>query len=169
MRNATVVFAVACLALAGCDRLGFGSKEPAATNGSAEADAGNDARAETDSPPSGISDAGVIRSRSLAGLTGGTIGGKDPGAIPAAAPGPIQPGLLVGRWSDDGNCKQEFEFLADGTFRTFDGVEGGWALNGDTLTLTGPGDPLQVTLRALDADRLVVVNADGSSGDSIRC
>jgi len=169
MKKVTIVVALAWLGLAGCDRLGFGQKDPADTNGSAETDAGNDARADAGSA-NGISDAGITRSRSFAGLTGGgSTGGKDPGAIPASAQGAIQPGLLVGRWSDDGNCKQDFEFLADGTFRTFEGVEGGWSLDGETLTLTGPADPLQVTLRTLDADRLVVVNADGTTGQSTRC
>lgn len=163
-----MIAALACLGLAGCDRLGFGQDE-AADNGSVEAGAGNEVRADAGPVRNDISDAGVTRSRSLAGLTGGGIGGKDPGAIPAVAPGAIQPGLLVGRWSDDGNCKQDFEFFPDGTFRTWEGVEGGWMLDGDRLTLTGAGDPLQVTLRAIDADRLVVVNPDGSSGQSTRC
>jgi hypothetical protein len=169
MKKVTIMVALAWLGLAGCDRLGFGQKDSADINGSAEAEAGNESRADAGSAQNGISDAGITRSRSFAGLTGGGTGGKEPGAIPASAQGPIQAGLLVGRWSDDGNCKQDFEFLPDGTFRTFEGVEGGWSLDGETLTLTGTGDPLQVNLRMLDADRLVVVNADGTTGQSTRC
>ena len=169
MKKVTIVVALAWLGLAGCDRLGFGQGNPADANRSADADAGNDSRADAAAAQNGISNAGITRSRTFAGLTGGGTGGKDPGAIPASAPGPIQSGLLVGRWSDDGNCKQDFEFLPDGTFRTFEGVEGGWSLDGETLTLTGPGDALQLTLRTLDADRLVVVNADGTTGQSTRC
>ena len=169
MRKVAIVVALASLGLAGCDRLGFGQKDSADANGSAEADAVNASRADAGTAQNGISDAGITRSRSFAGLTGGGAGGKDPAAIPASSQGPIQAGLLIGRWSDDGNCKQDFEFLPDGTFRTFEGVEGGWSLDGETLTLTGSGDPLRVTLRMLDADRLVVVNADGTTGQSVRC
>ena len=168
MRKAVIVLALAWLGLAGCDRLGFGSKDPAAANNAAEADTGNDAQAQN-ATQAAISDAGITRSRTFAGLTGGSQGGKDPVAIPAAAPGAVDPALLVGRWSDDGNCKLTFEFLADGTFRTFEGGGGGWSVDGQTLRLTGSGESMQITLRSVDAQRLVSVNPDGTIGQSTRC
>ena len=168
MSKAVILVAFACLGLAGCDRLGLGQGDPAAGNGSNEAAAGNEAQAGNASRAA-INDAGITRSRSFAGLTGGSQSGKDPVAVPAAAQGAIDPGLLVGRWSDDGNCKATFEFLADGTFRTFEGGGGGWSLDGPTLTLTGPGESMQITLRSIDSQRLVSVNPDGTFGQSTRC
>jgi hypothetical protein len=169
MHKLVMTASLALLGLAGCDRFGPGGNETAGGNAAAEAGAGNVSRAESAGTQPGISDAGVTRSRSLAGLTGGGLGGKDPGAVAAGAAGSIQPGLLVGRWSDDGNCKQDYEFFPDGTFRTYDGIEGGWTLDGDRLTLTGAGEPVRVTLRAIDANRLTVINPDGSTGQSVRC
>lgn len=158
----------ALLALAGCDRL-----FPQADNGSAD---GGDVRNEARSPSGNdqIADAGVTRSRSLAGLTGAGnaeqagLGGKEPTAIQAGAQS-FPPEMLLGAWSDDGNCKQAIEFLADGSFRSYNGEGGSWTLAGDLLTLEGAGGRYQLRIQAIDGGRVVTLNPDGSTGQSTRC
>ncbi|WP_114953471.1 hypothetical protein [Sphingosinicella terrae] len=167
MRKRIALAMTVLLALAGCDRLGFG-QGTAPQNDAVENSAKANVAAAQNAAPA---DAGITRSRSLAGLTGTSTdaGGKDPGAIRASASGPIRADLLLGQWSDDGNCKQGVEFLADGTFTTSNGVAGEWSLDGSVLELAGPAETMRVELRAVTADRLVIANSDGTTAQSIRC
>jgi hypothetical protein len=148
----------AALALAGCDLFGTA---PDASGNVAANQAGN------------VSDAGVTRSQSLAGLRGGAAGSKDPavsaGAVPASAGASIEAGLLIGRWSDTGDCKTSFEFRPDGTFTTSDGGEGSWTLEGETLVLAGGNGSAELRITALDAAAMVAVDGDGRIGRSARC
>lgn len=148
----------AALALAGCDL--FPTAGDAGGNAAAN-QAGN------------VSDAGVTRSQSLAGLRGGAAGSKDPAGagevVPASAGGAIEAGLLIGRWSDTGDCKTSFEFRPDGTFTTSDGGEGSWTLAGDALVLAGGNGSAELRISALDAREMVAVDGDGRIGRSARC
>ena len=154
-------------AVGGCDFAGFGGGGGEA-NGAAAANA-NAAGANTQLASSAPTDAGVTTSRSLAGLGGGD-GGKDPNAgATAASSGSVDPQLLIGRWTDDGDCKRDIEFRPDGTFRSYTGGEGQWNLNGDVLTLSGQGGTFQLRLQALDGDTMMTVNQQGNPGRSTRC
>jgi len=104
-----------------------------------------------------------------------TAVGAAPGAAqpkPAAAaerPLPITPVGLVGRWSDSGDCTRFVIFRGDGTFLARDGGQGTWRLVRGRLTLAGTGGTVLLTVRTLTARQMVVVHADGSTGNSRRC
>lgn len=169
-----VVPILALLALAGCDRLGFGQKADSAENRSADADAGT---APGDNAASGrreIADAGVTSSRSLSSLIGGgegPVGDKVPGAIPAASGAgmPIARPALFGDWADDQSCKQVTTLRPDGTFVAANGGEGEWTLAGDVLTLAVPDGNVVFRIRSLEGDVVMLAGADGSIGRSYRC
>jgi len=91
-----------------------------------------------------------------------------PGA-PAARGVPIRPAALVGRWGDNGDCRRDVVFRADGTFRSYTGGEGTWRLVGDRLTMAGSGGTFVRILAALGPGRLRITGPDGSSGISQRC
>ena len=168
MRQATILAAAALLALAGCDRLGLGSGGEATVSGNI--DNGTSVPAVPAAPAASPADAGVTTSRSFAGFNGNSGGGKDPAAaVPAGAPGGARPELLVGRWSDDGDCKRDVEFRRDGTFRSYTGGEGTWALAGDVLTMTGGAGTFRLRLQSVAPDAMVTVNEQGTVGRSARC
>lgn len=158
-------------ALVGCDYVNFsvGGDE---ANGAATNSAAGAGNAQASSAARTPADAGVTTSRSLAGLGVGNAGtgGKDPsaGATPAGASA-IDPQLLLGRWTDDGDCKRDIEFRPDGTFRSYTGGEGRWVVEGDVLTLAGQGGSFELRLQSLDADTMMTLNAQGAVGRSTRC
>lgn len=76
---------------------------------------------------------------------------------------------LVGRWGDNGDCTKDIVFNADGTFRSFTGGSGAWALNGDRVTMSGAGGTFEVRVEILNGDTLMIANPDGSFGTSQRC
>lgn len=161
------------MALAGCDYVSFsagGGNETNAATANAAANSDNTQASAGGEPAS----AGLTNSRSLAGLMGGNAGGggggKDPaaGSTPASAGG-IDPQLLLGRWTDDGDCKLDIEFRPDGTFRSYTGGEGSWSLAGNVLTLSGQGGTFRLQLQALDGDTMSTINEQGTRGRSTRC
>lgn len=76
--------------------------------------------------------------------------------------------FLVGRWTDDGNCSNAIDFLADGRFLLTAGGDGRWTLEGGRLTFI---DNSTVTARVtrIDANTITLTHADGSVGRSTRC
>lgn len=101
---------------------------------------------------------------------------------PAVAPMPALPGsvfdalaisapasaqVIVGRWTDDGNCANIITFSADGTFRLPSGG-GTWRLAGERLTFTG-AISRSVIIRAMGRNRMILIHPDNSIGQSIRC
>ena len=172
MKGMTILAVVALLGLTGCDLLGFGQGGKADDNQSAAANTSN-ASASADGKPTGgagaPSDAGVTTSRSLAGLSGGDAGGKDPTAVPASSGATFDRAALIGDWADDEACKSLISLGPDGTFRAADGGQGTWRLAGDVLTLEGPGGAYVVRIQSLDGGILTVVNPNGSLGRSRRC
>lgn len=165
MVRISVLAATMLMTLGGCDilaRLGIGGGE--SSNMSANQAAG-------DKDPSAqnvqIADAGVTSSRSLQPVPANLnqTGEKDPGA-----PTAFDASLLLGRWGDYGDCsKNVITFAGDGTFRAGNGGTGHWELSGDQLTFSGDQGEISVRLEAIDANRLTVVQADGSRGQSQRC
>lgn len=168
MSGFKAVAAAGLLVLAGCDRLGFGA--PAGNQVSA-----NQVNAVAEANQSGGKDpatgtpaasAGVTTSRSLAGLNGNSpTGGKDPTGLAGA----VDPALLVGSWTDDGDCSREIVIRSDGTFRHFNGGEGEWQLDGDVLTFSGNEGSITLRVQSLDQQALVAANPDGTLGRSTRC
>jgi hypothetical protein len=76
---------------------------------------------------------------------------------------------LIGRWGDNGDCAKDIVFNADGTFASYAGGTGAWSLNGHVMTMSGSGGAFQVRVEAIDANRLLIQNPDGSIGTSQRC
>jgi hypothetical protein len=81
----------------------------------------------------------------------------------------VDPGFLIGSWSDTGDCATTIAFTADGAFATADGSEGQWSLMGDTLTLTGEGGARTLTIVPIDRNTMEVIGEDGSHDRSTRC
>ena len=172
MTRPTLLAAIAMLALAGCDRIPFlqGDANPG-NSAAANASAGN---ASAAAPPN----AGIGSSRSLAGLAGNSTapadqpgqGGKDPTAIQASASeGGVDP-RLVGRWTDDGDCKSVMELRADGSFLASSGVAGRWEVNGNELIfLANGGQEFRLRVDSVGPDSVATTNAQGESGTSTRC
>ncbi len=155
----TLAAAAALTALAACDRLGLGNAAGGGNEAADLAAAGNDSGGKPAEGGGNQADAG-------AGL-----GGKDvPGAAPAAGAAPValDRAYVLGRWTDDGDCDNAVDFLADGRLAAANGREGLWNLAGDRLTLTVDGT---ITLQVVPIDQNVmnVVNPDGSLGRSTRC
>lgn len=82
---------------------------------------------------------------------------------------PVTADDLIGRWGDNGDCTKDVFFNQDGTFQSYTGGGGRWALNGDQLTLAGPGGEFVMRVRWGDSGRLIITNPDGSEGFSQRC
>lgn len=161
MRKTTVGAALLLMALGGCEQLGLGGGGDENAQGNAAA---NQAAGGKD--PAGqnmqLSDAGVTTSRSLQPVAG------DAGGKPAAQ-GTVSPAMLVGSWGDNGDCTKDVELFADGTFASFNGGQGQWRLEGDQLIFSWADGGSTMRLQSVDADNLIVINPDGSTGRSQRC
>lgn len=157
--------------LAGCDyvSLGFGGNEAAETNASASSNQlALSGKPTNGAPQQGqqIASAGVTTSRSLQ-FGQGDLGGKVPTDFGPG--GDVTPAMLLGTWTDNGDCDMGVEFLSDGSFRSYNGGGGEWRLNGDNLELSGGNGTLNLRLSATDNDTILATNPDGSVGRSTRC
>ncbi|MEA3017794.1 MAG: hypothetical protein QOI38_2516 [Sphingomonadales bacterium] len=99
----------------------------------------------------------------------GTVGrstrcGRPP---PAAAAIVLTPAFLVGAWTDDDDCEETIEFLADGTFVAPTG-EGTWRLEGDLLTFVG-SQTVSARAQAADEETILLIHPDSTLGRSTRC
>lgn len=81
---------------------------------------------------------------------------------------PFDRPLLIGRWTDDGNCGAVVVFHADGRFTVPGGGGGTWTLVGERLTFTGD-QTVGARARAVGDNRILLLHDDGSIGQSIRC
>ena len=168
MKRLILLAATALMGLAACDQIPFLQGEQADGNETA-AGAGNAASGNA-SAAAVPADAGITSSRSLAGLSGGASdGGKDPAtATQVGASQGVVDSRLVGRWTDNGDCKAAVEFRPDGTFVMPDGRGGRWQVDGDVLTFSGDGR-FQLRLDSVEGDRIVTTNQEGQTGQSTRC
>ncbi len=92
-----------------------------------------------------------------------------PGEAAGTSPAGIDAGLVVGRWTDTGDCAAALEYTADGRVVAPDGSTGLWQLNGDQLTVTGPNGSQTVRITSIDQSAAYAVNPDGSVIASQRC
>ncbi len=163
MKIFAIAVASAALALGGCNLLP--GSQTAANDNAANA-SGNAAtnQAGGSKDPVQVADAGLINSRSLQAMSGSS-GGKDPAAGGAAVPA----AMLIGRWTDDGDCSHDTLIRPDGTFRAVNGGEGQWQLEGDELTMAGDQASVTVRIQFADPNTLNVYHPNGSTGRSTRC
>jgi hypothetical protein len=154
----------ACVALAGCDRFGsIRSDNEAAANAAIPAPAEGDKNAggAGRQGPSGDGAGLAARNNGAIQAGSGTAGGGQ--AV-------IDRAYMLGRWTDDeDDCDKAADFFADGRFVPAAGPEGLWSLNGDRLSIVANGNTFTVQLVPIDQNRMTVVNADGSLGQSTRC
>lgn len=179
MKMKATIAAAAMLALGGCDMItaGLAGGDNASADNNVETAAGNitagpfgDKRAGASGGEPYIADAGITTSRSLQAFAGGgeAMGGKDMMASGGGIGG-LSPGALVGRWADNADCSMDIHIFDDGTFRSFNGGQGSWRLDGDRLHLSGDGGTFTLRIQAFDGRSMQVVNPDGSVGRSQRC
>ena len=165
MRAATMLAALALIALAGCNQLGaiFGGGEAGANQAQANASSGGGKDPATGN--SQVADAGITNSRSFQPLAGSAGGDK----VPTAPGQGFDPSLLVGRWGDFGDCtKNVIEILGDGTFRANGGI-GAWQIDGNRVSFAGDQATVTITLQSLDANGMVAIQPNGTVGRSQRC
>lgn len=115
-----------------------------------------------------------MRGRRMLGAAAGVMLAAAGLAVPATA----QPGtaasmavtrdVVVGRWTDNGDCSDVVEFMADGSFRTTGGATGRWTLAGDRLTFQGASS-INTRVAARSRDEITLTHDDGSVGASTRC
>lgn len=96
-------------------------------------------------------------------------GGSTPAAAAQPAAGGVTAAALVGRWGDNGDCTKDIFFRDDGTFASYTGGTGNWALNGDIITMSGAGGTFTLRIQSLNDHQLLIGNPDGSVGISQRC
>ena len=90
------------------------------------------------------------------------------GRATAAAPAGIR-ALLIGRWTDNGDCAAATEFRNDGTFTSPAGA-GRWTLESEYLTLAIPGAPEgEVAVQVIDRREMETVSPMGRIGRWTRC
>jgi hypothetical protein len=81
--------------------------------------------------------------------------------------GPVNRDLLLGTWTDDGDCGVAIRFLADGRF-TIPNGQGRWTLVGDQLSFIG-NSTVVAQVRAVGRNRILLIHPDGRIGQSMRC
>lgn len=80
---------------------------------------------------------------------------------------PIEREMLIGRWTDDGDCGNIIEFFRDGRFVVPTG-DGRWTLNGERLSFIG-NTTVNARVRGIGRNRIILIHEDQSIGQSIRC
>jgi hypothetical protein len=75
--------------------------------------------------------------------------------------------LLLGTWTDSGDCADVIQFLPDGRFIVASGG-GTWNLQGERLTFTGDS-VAGARVRAVGQDRILLIHDNQQIGQSVRC
>lgn len=75
--------------------------------------------------------------------------------------------MLIGRWTDTGDCSNIVTFFTDGRFTVPSGA-GTWTLVGERLTFRG-SSTVSARARAVGENRIFLIHDDGTIGQSIRC
>jgi hypothetical protein len=80
---------------------------------------------------------------------------------------PVSRQMLIGRWTDSGDCGVAIDFFSDGRFTVPTGG-GRWTLTGDQLSFIG-SSTVTARVRAAGRDRILLIHGDGRLGQSVRC
>ena len=95
--------------------------------------------------------------------------GADGPRATAASPSSEIRALLIGRWTDNGDCAAATDFRADGSFTSPVGA-GRWTLESEYLTLAIPGAPDgEVAVQVIDRRGMETVSPSGRIGRWTRC
>jgi len=77
--------------------------------------------------------------------------------------------LLIGRWTDSGDCADAIAIREDGSFASPSAGEGRWTLESEYLTLEGDRDTIELAVQEIDRSAMATVNPMGRIGDWTRC
>lgn len=150
MNRIVTMMAAALVLLAGCNR-------------HENADA-------THNEAAGVADAGKAADNGpAASAAAATDPGKNGAAAVATADTGVNNRWLVGRWTDNGDCKGAIELLDGGVFRNDDGSQGQWALDDNRLVLSANGNQIAMIVERTNSDVMTLTYNDGSIGRSTRC
>jgi len=150
--------AAALLALAACGGDGGEAANESAANQADAAPGANEAAGGKD--PANETAAGDAAPPAAAGEAG-------PRATASSPSGEIR-ALLIGRWTDSGDCGDATEFRADGSFTSPVGA-GRWTLENEYLTLSGAGPNAEVAVQVIDRQVMETVSPAGRIGRWSRC
>ena len=156
MNRMTLTATAALLALSACN----GSDDGAANNAAA-----GPANAAAPAAPAGGKDPAGATANGQDATTPSAEGG--PRATAASPSGEIR-ALLIGRWTDSGECDAATDFRADGTFTSPAG-NGRWTLESEYLTLSGAGPDAEVAIQVIDRAAMETVSPMGRIGRWTRC
>lgn len=156
MKVAVTAAIAALLGLAACDGEGAGDANNSIAN---QAEAANAAAPAAGKDPAAANSAGeAVPSANDAGAR----------ATASSPSGEIR-ALLIGRWTDNGDCAAATDFRADGAFTSPVGA-GRWTLESEYLTLSIPGAPDgEVAIQVIDGRAMETVSPMGRIGRWTRC
>lgn len=80
---------------------------------------------------------------------------------------PVTRQLLIGSWTDNGDCSNTVTFAPNGRFIVPTGG-GTWTLVGERLTFIG-SSTVGARARAVGQDRILLIHDNGELGQSVRC
>lgn len=110
------------------------------------------------------------------GREGGTGTAEEPASPPTSPPAqggpeiPVSPDMLIGLWSDNGDCSRGMLIRGDHSFHSFaTGEDGTWRLERNVLTLNYSAGVHTLRVLAIEDDHVVMATPDGGVGDSYRC
>lgn len=93
-----------------------------------------------------------------------------PAAPAPAAAGGVDQAFVTGHWGATPDCARTISFNADGTATNSGDAEvARWTLQGNTLTVTPPGEGPQPGTVARSGDNLVLSDPGGQTMTLIRC
>jgi hypothetical protein len=151
--------AAALLALAACGGEGAGEADNNMTN------AANNA---AEAAPAAGKDPAAANATDQAAPPAAQANEGGPRATASSPSGEIR-ALLIGRWTDNGDCAAATDFRNDGTFSSPAGA-GRWVLESEYLTLTIPGAPNgEVAIQVIDRREMETVSPMGRIGRWTRC
>lgn len=149
-----LALASALIALGACGDSGGGDAANDRTgdreDASAEADVPSDGKDEAEAP---------------------AVAGADDDGAPAVASSPSEEirALLIGRWTDNGDCADATAIREDGSFASPSAGEGRWTLESEYLTLAGDRETIELAVQEIDRSAMATVNPMGRIGDWTRC
>jgi hypothetical protein len=110
----------------------------------------------------------MLAAMAASGVPASASGGQANAADAETRLRPATRDIVIGRWTDDGDCGNSVDLRPDGSLGLSDGRGARWTLVGDRLSFIGEQT---VTAQVLtrDGSRIFLLHADNSQGYSERC
>jgi len=91
-----------------------------------------------------------------------------PSATASSPSGEIR-ALLIGKWTDAGDCPSATEIRTDGSFASGSAGDGRWELSNEYLTLAGSRATIELAVQEIDGNSMTTINPQGRIGRWTRC